>query len=218
MENPKKKQNLIVIAIAIGLGILWLIVAHFRAPENTTSTDTHNQESIEPNEVSKETWTQSLIEELNIQKEYIDSVIPRAKRTSAPAMLKGYVLDMRKIANKTISDSLFMDVYSSNEVADLMESNSKNAKKILPQLTKIWRAEYAKQIKEKLWEENIDVVTSNGGTTITFIGGLFASHKNIKQWQEEIGPGLEEMGFKRVQYKWIPSASEYTYYDLTPNE
>lgn len=164
---------------------------------------------------TKEEWTADLMNELDFQSQYTDSVLKRAKRTKAPQMLSGYVSDMRSIADKEITDSTYMEVYDSDEVKSLMEKNSAKARKVLPELLKIRRAEYVRQLKDKLWEENIDVKTSNGGTTIIFIGGVFAINKNIKNWETELEPALIDMGFKRVEYKWIPSAPEYTYYDLT---
>jgi len=77
------------------------------------------------------------------------------------------------------------------------------------------RKEIAKVMKEKLWEENIEVKCfGNGNSTLDFVGGSFASNKIIKQTQETLSEMLNMYRFKRTQYRWIPSADEYTYYSI----
>lgn len=207
---PRKKKNLtwlwIVLVIFVGLPILAVIIS----PDSLKD----NKEKNELKKPSKESWTETLMSDLAMQSEYIDSVIPRAKATTSPEMLRSYMSDMKKIADKVITDSTYMEVYSTPEVTKLMEENSKKAKKVLPELGTICRKQYVKQLGDKLWEENIYVESSNNAKTITFIGAVFASNKNIKAWQDELGDALKEMGFTRVEYKWIKHDPEYTYYDL----
>lgn len=207
---PRKKKNLtwlwILLVIFVGLPILAVIIS----PDSFK--DAKEQKEIK--KLSKESWTENLMADLKTQSEYIDSVIPRAKVTTSPEMLRSYISDMNKIADKVITDSAYMEVYSTPEVAKLMDENSKKAKKVLPQLGTICRKQYVKQLGDKLWEENIYVESSNNAKTITFIGAVFASNKNIKAWQDELGDALKEMGFTRVEYKWIKHDPEYTYYDL----
>lgn len=77
------------------------------------------------------------------------------------------------------------------------------------------RKEIAKVMKEKLWEENIEVKCfGNGNATLDFVGGSFASNKIIKQTQETLSEMMNMYRFKRTQYRWIPSADEYTYYSI----
>ena len=80
--------------------------------------------------------------------------------------------------------------------------------KFLPVL----RAKFSNTMNEKLWEENIKV--SGNNRTITFIGGKYASNKLIKQDLEAMNEILHTLRFKRINFKWIPSADEYTAYTL----
>lgn len=208
--QPPKKKKSVWLWIIGGFVALCAISAMFGGNDSSSKQD----QKPEKTQISKEEWTSRLMKILQNHNEYLDSILPRAKETKSLSMLKGYVSDATRFSDKVIDDSLYMDVYSTKEVQDLMESNSAKAKKVLPQLQKILRENYVEEIKDKLWEENIYVETSNGGTTITFIGGIFASNKNIKKWQEESGETLAEMGFKQVRYKWIKHTDEYTYYDL----
>lgn len=51
--------------------------------------------------------------------------------------------------------------------------------------------------------------------TVEFVGGLFAANANIKQTQESLDEALSRLRFKRVNYKWMPNAPQYTYYTLS---
>lgn len=77
------------------------------------------------------------------------------------------------------------------------------------------RREYARIVGEQLWRDNVKVeAKGNRGTTIVMIGGFFASNANIEDAQKEVHELLMKLRFKRSEYKWIPSASEYVYYKI----
>ena len=125
-----------------------------------------------------------------------------------------HIIRLNDIISMKITDSTFMDVYNEPVIKEYLHNNSTKASKIFPEVKTAARDKYIEKLKNALWEENIDVVTSRDGKTITFIGGLFANRKNIKEWQNNIGQNLKILGFKRVEYKWIKHDPEYTYYDL----
>ncbi len=208
-NKPKKKRTWLWVIIAI----IILPMFFSKCFENREKQQSEKEKTELPT-LSKESWTENLLTDLNIQNEYLDSIPVRLKGTKSLDMLRAYVHDTKNIADKVITDSTYMDVYSTPEVVKLMDKNSVKAKKILPEVMRFWRKRYVSDLSDKLWEENIYVECPNGGTTITFIGAIFASNKNIKQWQEQVGSLLGEMGFKQVRYKWIKHADDYTYYDL----
>lgn len=81
------------------------------------------------------------------------------------------------------------------------------------------RKSYAEYAKKQLWENNIDVIVKgNNYTTIEFTGSLFANNKNIKDTQKSLMDILDQLRFKRVNYKWYKYDDEYTYYTLTNRE
>lgn len=93
--------------------------------------------------------------------------------------------------------------------------NSKAAKKLWAKKSPLLRKKYANILKEQFWEHDIDVKTTNGGKDIWFIGGIFASHKNIKDFEAQAEENLTALGFHRVHYKWVDSEyAESTYYNL----
>lgn len=73
----------------------------------------------------------------------------------------------------------------------------------------------AKGMDEKLWESDVDVsVSGTRSRTVTFVGGMFAANRNIATAREALAPLLTQMRFQRADFKWIPSADEWSYYDL----
>ncbi len=93
---------------------------------------------------------------------------------------------------------------------DLKKKLVKLQKKTFPVLRDSW----LKISKEKLWENNIEVVR-NSSTSIMFVGGTFANNMNIKTFHEGIYELLMKLRFKRISYKWVDLDVEYTYYKLT---
>lgn len=77
------------------------------------------------------------------------------------------------------------------------------------------RANYAKILKNKLWEENIEVQNfGSRKTTLQFTGGLFAYNKNKKEFQTTLSQTFSDFRFKRINYKWYEYDDEYTYYTI----
>lgn len=102
-------------------------------------------------------------------------------------------------------DSVFKRMRT--EIYDYKKNIIKTQKVVYPK----FRKAFTERAKNKMWEHDIEVYSS--GTTITFIGYTFARNKNIKDSYESIASTLEEMRFKRVNFKWS-EGSEYTYYTI----
>lgn len=94
----------------------------------------------------------------------------------------------------------------------LAAENGIRAGKLLDSKETEWRKLYVEKLKNELWEHNVEVEVN--GKIITFIGGMFANNRNIKQFQESAKSTLTILGFKQVRYKWIKHADEYQYFDL----
>lgn len=72
-------------------------------------------------------------------------------------------------------------------------------------------------LKNRLWEEDITVSYSGpGNVRLHFVGGRFASNKNIKAYIEALEPVVSNYRFKRVTFQWYASG-DYTYYDFKPD-
>ena len=109
--------------------------------------------------------------------------------------------------------------YKKNEITDstVVMSANRNSAAALEKIATIqpaYREQYAKLLSKELWEANIKVKMLNGGSTLELVGGIFASNKAIKEMQNKIAGSLRNYGFTRVQYRWIESDPEFTFYDL----
>lgn len=106
--------------------------------------------------------------------------------------------------------------YDDNEIKQMGNKLKSKVERLQVKEFPRLRKEYGKILKEKLWEENIEVKTKRSShSTLDFTGTLFANNKNIKTFEETISEGLYIFRFKRVQYRWIKHADEYTYYELS---
>jgi hypothetical protein len=111
--------------------------------------------------------------------------------------------DYNELLEKTRDDQQI-----AKKIQSLKSSISKMQVKIFPKLRKA----FADNAKRKLWEEDIKVQFS--GTSISFIGHIYASNKNIKDFYETMSDVLNKLRFKRVNFKWTEYA-EYTYYTIS---
>ena len=76
------------------------------------------------------------------------------------------------------------------------------------------RKRYVNVASEKLWEEDVYIHSSGRNNTyINFTGGIFASNKNIKNYQEKLYDILAKLKFKKSKYRWY-KGGDYTYYEL----
>lgn len=73
------------------------------------------------------------------------------------------------------------------------------------------RAKYAKIMDNNLWEKNMDAKAN--GTTISYVGALFADNKQIADWESFSRTNHEKLRFKQSRYYWY-DGSEYTYYTI----
>ena len=93
--------------------------------------------------------------------------------------------------------------------------NANNAMAMITDSMTVYRNMYTKILKDKLWLDNITVRAENGGKNLWFIGGTFASNRNIAEFHDGMKPMFKSLGYKRIYYKWVDvSSAEYTYFDL----
>lgn len=108
--------------------------------------------------------------------------------------------------------SKFPDFYKTPKMASLLNRNHKAAKKELQKRLPQYRKYYVKTASQILWKHDMKVKAS--GTTIWFIGAVFARNANIQEFHEDQASKLRTLGFKKACYKWIDANVEYTYYNL----
>lgn len=112
------------------------------------------------------------------------------------------------IADKAIRSSSKEIKAKGNELKKLVE---REKGKHFPAIRKF----YAKRADKIFWESDIDVFSSGSRHQyITFVGGLFAANRNIKDFHERMNEVLNDFRFKQARYKWYDGADEYTYYTI----
>ncbi len=82
------------------------------------------------------------------------------------------------------------------------------------------RKEYAKILRDLLWENDIDIsINGSKNTIINVTGGAFAANKNIQEMQNNIVDRLKEFRFKQSQYRWYKRQDKFQYYTIeTPKD
>jgi hypothetical protein len=108
--------------------------------------------------------------------------------------------------------SQYPDFYKTPTMAEKLNRNHKAAKKELQKRLPQYRKYYVKTASQILWKHDMKVKSS--GTTIWFIGAVFARNANIQEFHDDQANKLKTLGFKRACYKWVDANVEYTYYDL----
>ncbi len=115
--------------------------------------------------------------------------------------------DYENLIYKAYAHSDEMGKYSRKLMVQLRNAQSK----YYPQM----RRKYAGFLRKMYWIDDIDVkVLGSRADRIQFIGGTFASNRNINTYYEATVHMLKKYRYKRADYKWIPSESEYTYYKI----
>lgn len=84
-------------------------------------------------------------------------------------------------------------------------------KKTFPEL----RRAFIKITDQLMWEQNIDVEAYGSNKNVIFTGGIFASNKNISDFQSTISESLRDLRFNRAYFRWFNGAEDLTYYEIS---
>lgn len=120
------------------------------------------------------------------------------------AVYKSYYIIIKEGKESTNNDE--------KKLAEKLEQKVSNSQlKDFPKL----RLAYNNILKEKLWENDVDVkIGGSKNTVLSLTAGYFASNKNIKTTQETLHDMLVNLRFKQVNYRWYKGEDEYTYYTI----
>ena len=78
-----------------------------------------------------------------------------------------------------------------------------------------YRADFAINIDELLWENDIDAkALGKSNDILELTGGLFATNRGKKQIQESLYESLLRLRFKKVIYKWYKGQNDFSYYKV----
>jgi len=103
----------------------------------------------------------------------------------------------------------------SKEHLDLVSKMKKEVRRVQRLAFPKLRDAYGPLVRKDLWEDDMSAKTFGARfTVIEFVGRAFAANRNIKKWNQRVRETLRMLRFKQVRYKWIKSATEYTYFTL----
>jgi hypothetical protein len=69
---------------------------------------------------------------------------------------------------------------------------------------------------QKLWRDNITVKCSGkGNSTLTLVGGFFASNANKEDTRNSLYDLLYLLRFKRLNFLWYEYEDPYSYYNIS---
>ncbi|WP_185288312.1 hypothetical protein [Chryseobacterium lactis] len=194
-----KKKNLIPI-----VGILILI---FIKCSQTAPSEIQNQarsEKIAENKIDLKTKLQNNLKGIKEGSDLTKNV------SSVDGVV--IVLALYKVYSSIITEGKESKNPDEQMLAKQLEKEViKSQIKTFPKLRLI----YGKLMKEKLWENDINVkILGSDNKKLQFTAGYFASNKNIQQTQTTLQDMLLNLRFKQTQYKWYSGDDEYTYYNL----
>lgn len=74
------------------------------------------------------------------------------------------------------------------------------------------RAAYAEFLRQQVWEQNIEVRASGGGSrTLILTGAIFASNAAIAEMQRASQQVFQKLRFSKITYEWYRGSRSYTY-------
>lgn len=207
-DRPFYKKKRFIIPVAF-FGLLFIIgVFSDDKATDTSSSDTTKTEQTATNSVTGMDLKTKL--ENNIKSISGDDDLTKNEMTSATdfqisvALFKAYALTINEGKQSKDKDILKLTDELTKKV---IASQQKNFPKL--------RKAYYDFVKNKLWENDVEVsLSGSGNTTLKFTGHYFAANKNIKESEEALHEMLTLLRFKQTQYRWYKGQDEYTYYTI----
>ena len=217
-EDGRKRWIPLVAAIvvyAIGFSIS-------PAPEINAAKEAKEKEQAAKEEARKRTriagtdeWYADQIRSAKADSAFFSRIDPSEVKVSEMdgERMMSYLGQFSKYTD--IEDTLRAYYDKNDRLASLIKNNAKERRRILSKLLPTMRKQFAEELGEKGWEDNLEVeVKGKGNTTLTLIKADFASNRAIKNYQTQLEPIARRFEFRRVEYKWIKHDPDYHYYNL----
>lgn len=208
-ERPLyKKKRFIIPAAIIGLGIIGSQFDDSKKTNDTASSTTQTTATTNSNPVAGMDLKTKI--QNNIKSISGGDDLTKNEMTSATdfqitvALFKAYAITINEGKQSTDKEVLKLTDELQKKV---VASQLKNFPKL--------RKAYYEFVKNKLWENDVDVrISGAGNTVLKLTGGYFAANKNIKDSQEALHEMLTLLRFKQTQYTWYKGQDEFTYYTI----
>lgn len=214
--DEKNRKRLYVILAWLGLSVFFAFLF------NVTGVTESIERSERADSIKQANINKTAFQKRNIEKIIADSTdlsqgvfSTNTVETMNVEELGSSLQHLASYANIPTNDSL-SELYKTNkQYSSAVDYCIKRASEIKNNNLPSMRKRYTDILKDKLWEDDIDVqISGKNSTILTLVGAVFAANKNKKEMQEAIGPVVTQLGFKQIRYKWIQHDDEYTYYDI----
>ena len=204
-NKPPKKGIPTIVKVLIGIGIFFVLCFIVGAILGGGNTNNTSNVAAEQTEATQKWKDKAIKDSTHIANGYYAA--------SAMSDIETFIKKYHELELMAIQQP--QSVIIDSTVIIMGNKNANNAMAMLTDSATVYRNKYTKLLKDKLWLDNITVRTENGGKTLWLIGGIFASNRNISDFQNRSESMFKALGYKRICYKWIDvSSAEYTYFDL----
>lgn len=214
---PKKTSGCaMAVAAVLGIGILGSIVEKCSSsPESTASSTGPTASSPGPHTISAFETKEESLHKVDVFLQALRDMRPDAITSGSVSAPDGthLVLDVFNAVAAVLQNLNRMQLTPDEQkkVTSLRAELVKRQVTVFPMLRKTITSFMGKE----LWKADVTVqIFGPRDTTIEFVGGDFAAHRNIQTAQEAIQPLLVKLRFRKAQYKWVPSAEETWAYKL----
>lgn len=213
-----KRETLFAIIVLLFFGFIIAISALYSDVPQKKSPDVTQEKAAAPAK-PKYISPMDTIQHLPTFKKWIKEDIEEVRLINAKGINSISMVIARSKTYSTYTDLLMKARFISPEAAKLAKSLSAEIKKSQRINFPKFREKYADLAGELLWIDDISVhILGSRKDRIQFVGGYFASNRNIKTFNDGIQDILTTLRFKRVDYKWIPSEEGYTYFRINSRD
>lgn len=205
-RQTKKPWYKTPVGIVIILFFILLIVLGILAPDTKKVEATTVAETNKDSSIAAEAITIPFSKTFATNYESLNNDLPGSNDPTGIAINVGVL--------NAYSQMLQEATTSTNE--DVQKLKPKFKSRLIERQTKLFpilRKQWADNLKDALWKEDIYVTLEGPSNNILNItGGVYAANKNIQATQETIIEMMRLLRFKEVRYRWYKNASEFTYY------
>lgn len=199
-----KKKRFLIPAGIIAIGMIGAQLDNSKTGSSDPSTNS-NTKTEQVDTLSLKTKLENNIKSLDGDQDLTKEIKSVDDVIITSAIFKAYAMTIKEGKESQKEEEVKLAKELEKKVSSLQIKN-------FPKL----RLAYYKIMKDKLWENDIDVnISGSGNTILKLTAGYFAANKNIKDTQEALNEMLTSLRFKQTQYRWYKGADEFTYYTIS---
>ncbi|MGF7161261.1 hypothetical protein FHS85_002896 [Rhodoligotrophos appendicifer] len=221
------------IALVVCIGTIAVLVNVGKKPEDgsapktaqpsTATTDGVNAATV----ISSKAATATDTAPIDGKTEYMKRLERELASFEKPLNIKEFLKDRDSLLIGTSLFLIYANIYEDGAQYDLSSAESAKRQLFRQKAIKRQREAFPKLrdavgpiFRQKFWELDIEVRTvGDGYRTVAFTGWQFAANKAKLAVYEPLREFLQILRFKRITFKWMKAANEYSYWEIeSPND